>query len=408
VCGSDVAFVNVTLGGAPTSQTCGGYDKCQNFGPKCDKRPNLKIDAPLGPPSPVVKCLYDGTLNQIVTYRISGGTAPYQVTFACTGGGPIVTENRESTGLYNKTITQCIGNVTVTVKDSRVPTSCSISGTAVATACCFNDFKCKTLPNPGTIIACDASNASLVKKLTFLEVVDVNDEACLRSSQPFSFSSVDTYSKSDPKDVCPPGNTVTRTYTAVPKDATGNADNSKPPLKCNQTWIVLDNVAPDLKPPNNITAECGTTVEPGSPTAPDNCPGTVTITLTSDATVTPTCSSANGFVKSIRTRTWTAKDKCNNLAGPVTQTITIKDTLNPFFTGACAGPLADATIPCFGTAGAPDPGCTGSDVCGGATVAPSCCLDGGKLKRKWVLTDGCGRTAERTQNVVFGGPPCQP
>jgi hypothetical protein len=308
----------------------------------------------------------------------------------------------------------------------------------------------------------------------------VNAQAC--SQQPFSFDSVDTYNPTDER-VCPPaGNTVTRTYTAVPKDINGGADGSKT-KSCIQTWIVKDDVNPTLTVPGATTVECGDPIPLDSASVSDNC-ANPSLNLVSDTTQSGVCGSANGYVKYTRTRTWRATDSCGNTDGPKSQTITVKDTRAPSFTSppgpvtaectesppqtltatdacdpnpivrlessvksnvqctnnytltrtwsatdscsnvdtvsqvitvrdtqapvftSCVTNPGNALITCSDASVPAAPDCQGTDNCGTPIRSFQCCPSSGKLTRTWTLTDACGLSATRTQEVVFGGTTC--
>jgi hypothetical protein len=117
---------------------------------------------------------------------------------------------------------------------------------------------------------------------------------------------------------CPNNFTLTRTWTAT--DACGNKTTGTQVIKVNDTKPpVLEGV------PEDITVQCaGRVPDPATPTATDNCGPAPTITFTETRT-DGAC--PNHFTL---TRTWTAKDACNNTT-TATQTITVHDTKPPEF-----------------------------------------------------------------------------
>ena len=138
---------------------------------------------------------------------------------------------------------------------------------------------------------------------------------------------------------------ITRTWQA--KDACNNIST------CVQTISIQDNIPPGITCPANLVFRCNTNTNPaatGTATATDNCTPSNAIAITFSDVVTGTMP-CNGLV----TRTWQAKDACNNISTCV-QTISIQDNIPPTITcpanatvntnpGACfyTGPIPQAT-----------------------------------------------------------------
>jgi len=111
---------------------------------------------------------------------------------------------------------------------------------------------------------------------------------------------------------CP--QTIERTWTAT--DDCGNTS------VCTQLITIIDETAPVVTAPADVTVDCGDSTEPSSTgvaSAVDNCSGLEYSYV--DAPLTGTC-------PVILVRTWTATDACGNSASDV-QTISITDTTAP-------------------------------------------------------------------------------
>jgi hypothetical protein len=128
------------------------------------------------------------------------------------------------------------------------------------------------------------------------------------------------------------------------------------------------------------------------------------------ATATDTCSSTTvsyadsvtnlcGGTKII-TRTWTAKDSCNNSIS-CAQTITVVDTTAP----ALNSP-ASRTLSCPGDTRTNVTGvATATDVCSGVTISYSDVTNTGcgltkTVTRTWTATDQCGNFTNRLQIIT--------
>ena len=158
---------------------------------------------------------------------------------------------------------------------------------------------------------------------------------------------------------------------------------------------VVDDGAPVITCPANITIECSDSQDPdstGSATATDDCGGTSVITYDDD--VTPgRCADSYTIA-----RTWTATDDCGNSSSCV-QTITVQDTTDPQFVGPLPG---DATVECDAV---PDPAIlTATDNCDAdvevtfdQTRTDGSCPSNYTLTRTWTATDNCDNTAEHVQ-----------
>ncbi|MDT4953956.1 MAG: hypothetical protein QOJ02_2094 [Acidobacteriota bacterium] len=98
-----------------------------------------------------------------------------------------------------------------------------------------------------------------------------------------------------------------------------------------QTVTVTDNTPPTISVPANQTVNapansCSATVNPGTATANDNCPGVTVTGVRSDS------QPLNApYPVGVTTITWTAKDAANNTTAG-TQTITVKDATAPVIT----------------------------------------------------------------------------
>src|SRR5205085_10519805 len=114
-----------------------------------------------------------------------------------------------------------------------------------------------------------------------------------------------------------------------------------------------------------------------------------TVEDVSAATTAGTC--ANNYTSATR---WKAVDACGNTSGPVSQTITVRDTTAP----AIGGQGSDATIQCPLTPSFTSP--TASDACGTSTVvqdsdttAAGTCANNYSETRTWHAVDACGNTS---------------
>ena len=177
------------------------------------------------------------------------------------------------------------------------------------------------------------------------------------------------------------GNTITRTWKAT--DAAGNYSTAT------QTLTIVDNTAPTITDPRDVTVSCGTSTDPsvtGRATATDNC-STPTVSYT-DVT--------SGYTI---TRTWTAKDASNNSASSI-QVITIVDNTKPVI-----ATLSNVTVNCGAST---DPSATGtptaSDNCSGVTLGNTDVVSGNTITRTWKATDASGNYATSVQVITIGMP----
>ncbi|PKP17348.1 MAG: hypothetical protein CVU07_04345, partial [Bacteroidetes bacterium HGW-Bacteroidetes-23] len=181
---------------------------------------------------------------------------------------------------------------------------------------------------------------------------------------------------------------ITVTFTAT--DACGNAETTT------ATLTVQDNTNPVAPaPPADLFLTCGSEVPATiSLTATDNCTGEITVEGV-DSTVAGDC--PNSFVI---TRTWTFVDDCGN-ATPISQTITVNDTVAPTFVEELPG---DITVECDAVPAQIT--LTAIDNCGEATVVPSQSIESGEcagsyiITRTWVATDECGITTTHEQTIT--------
>ncbi len=188
--------------------------------------------------------------------------------------------------------------------------------------------------------------------------------------------------------------TIVRTWQS--KDLCGNIST------CVQTIVIRDNVAPVIVCPPNLKLQCYGNVNPpasGVATATDNCTATNAIVITSSDVVTGVLP-CNATI----TRTWQAKDACNNIA-TCTQTITIRDTIAP--TIVCPSNLnlqcnANTKPPATGTATATD-NCTPTNVImiSFTDVVTGSLPCNAIISRTWQAKDSCGNIATCVQRIII-------
>jgi outer membrane protein assembly factor BamB len=196
---------------------------------------------------------------------------------------------------------------------------------------------------------------------------------------------------------CPDDYVLTRTWTA-----TDRCNNAAGPVT--QVITVRDTTPPVLPPaPANATVECGAVPPAAQLAATDNCDPDPEILF--DETRTD----GNCEDNYVLTRTWTATDRCNNTAGPVTQTITVRDTQAPVLSGVPSDTAAECdSVP-------PAAQVTATDNCDSAplvlfdeTRTAGDCPDNYSLTRSWTGEDRCNNTAgpySQTVTVSDTTPP---
>jgi hypothetical protein len=197
---------------------------------------------------------------------------------------------------------------------------------------------------------------------------------------------------------CPVLRTINRTWTAA--DGCGN--NST----CLQVITVIDNSAPQISCPPNITIQCTSSTLPattGNPTGTDNCDLTLAFTF-SDVLAGGACPQRLTI-----TRTWFATDDCGNSSSCV-QVIMIDDSTPPVIT--CP---ANVTIQCSASTLPANTGTpTATDNCDAVAsltfsdvTVIGACPQARTITRTWVATDDCGNTSSCVQSifVIDNTPP---
>jgi PKD repeat protein len=186
--------------------------------------------------------------------------------------------------------------------------------------------------------------------------------------------------------------TLLRTYIAT--DVCGNT------ATCAQTITVVDNTAPVITCPVNVTVSCAGEVPAANVAAvvtSDNCAGAVTVTVAADVITGLTC--ANTYTI---TRIYTATDGCGN-AATCAQIITVDDNTPPTIT--CP---ANVTVSCASAVPAANVAAVvASDNCGGVTVTVAAdvvtslgCPNNFLVTRVYTATDACGNAATCTQTIL--------
>jgi hypothetical protein len=190
---------------------------------------------------------------------------------------------------------------------------------------------------------------------------------------------------------CPQNKTITRTWTTF--DECGNSNT------CVQVVTVIDNIAPTITCPANVTVQCTASTLPantGSPSSSDNCDVTPTITFT-DATVAGSCPQ-----KYTITRAWKSTDDCGNFS-TCNQTITVTDNVGP-----AVNCPANITILCSASTLPANTGsATATDNCSAPVVTytdvtvAGACPQSYTITRTWKGTDACGNFTNCNQTIFI-------
>ncbi len=184
---------------------------------------------------------------------------------------------------------------------------------------------------------------------------------------------------------------ITRTWTAT--DDCGNASS------CVQTVTVVDDEAPVITCPADVTVDCEddrSSASTGVATATDNCDGNVDI-VESDSVAAGSCPQ-----EEVITRTWTATDNCGN-ASSCDQVVAVVDDENPAIT--CPD---DVTVDCEDDRSSANTGvATATDNCDddvaiteSDSVAAGSCPQEEVITRTWTATDDCGNASSCDQIVT--------
>jgi len=316
-------------------------------------------------------------------------TCPANITILCSAS-TLPANTGTATGTDNCSASPVITYTDITAAGP-CPQSYTITRTWKATDACANSSTCNqtifiadnlaptiTCP-PDITILCTASTAP-----ANTGTATATDNCDL--SPTMTFTDVTTSGG------CPQAYTITRTWKS--QDHCGNF------ITCVQIIVVIDNLAPVLTCPANVTIECTVSTLPastGTGTAIDNCDATPTVTYT-DVTTAGDCPQSYSIV-----RTWTAVDDCNN-SSTCNQTIVVHDSTAPFID--CP---ASITVECTAStlpANTGNP--TSSDNCDATptvtytdvTVAGACPYEY-VITRTWKSQDDCGNSSTCSQVITI-------
>ena len=158
---------------------------------------------------------------------------------------------------------------------------------------------------------------------------------------------------------------------------------------------VIDDEAPTITCPGDVTVECDSLPAVGTASATDNCDADPVVTYDGEVRIDGTCEDTYTLE-----RTWTATDYCGNSAS-CTQTITVQDTTDPEITCPDDVTVECDSVPAVGTASATD-NCDADPAItyDGEVRIDGPCDDTYTLERTWTATDNCGNTDTCTQTIT--------
>ena len=310
--------------------------------------------------APVIASLPDiSTINCPAVPNFATATA----TDAC--GGTVTLTFADIT-----TLGTCAGNYSITrtwtAKDTCNNTSTAsqtinvqdVTAPVIATLPAISTINCPAVPNFATATATDACGGTVT--LTFADITTLG--------------------------TCAGNYSITRTWTA--KDTCNNTSTAS------QTINVQDVTAPVIATlPAISTINCPAVPNFATATATDACGGTVALTF-ADVTTPGTCAGNYSI-----TRTWTAKDTCNNTS-TASQTINVQDVTAPVIAPLpTISTINCPAVPNFATA-------TATDVCGGTVTltfadvtTPGTCAGNYSITRTWTAKDTCNNTSTASQTI---------
>ena len=304
-----------------------------------------------------------GTCGAVVTYVAPVGTDN------CSGATTTQTAGLASGATFP------VGTTTNTfeVTDAAgLKTSCSFTVTVVD-----NQFPTITCP---ANISVNNTTGTCGAVVTYVAPVGTDNCSGATTTQTAGLASGATF----------PVGMTTNTFEVT--DGTGNKTS------CSFTVTVIDNQAPTIACPTNITTaktsndgigNCTTTVTIGNPIVSDNCTAVGSLIVTNNA---PT-----SFPIGLTIVTWTVKDTANNTS-TCTQNVTVIDDEAPSI-NCPANVQVAASAGCTATVVLVTP--TTADNCSVASVindAPAA-FPLGNTTVTWTVTDGAGNTATCTQIV---------
>ncbi|OUL59888.1 choice-of-anchor L domain-containing protein, partial [Flavobacterium sp. AJR] len=308
-----------------------------------------------------VKC-FGASTGAITLNNATGGVAPYTYSWKKNGNAYATTQNLTglTVGSYEVTTTDangCKGVLTIAI--TQPTTALAVTLTSKTDVLCNNDAT-------GAI---DIAVAGGTGAYTYSWTKDGN---------PFAPTTQDL------------SNILSGVYIVTVTDANG----------CQQQLSVTINSGDTTKPivnplPAPSTINCPQVPAFTQATATDNS-GTVSSLTFVDVNTPGSCAGTYSI-----TRTWTAKDACNNTSLPVSQTINVVDTTAPTWTTA---PTAlNVTLQCSDAAGlttAQASAPVATDACStvtytkisGAFVAGTC-VNSGTYTNTWTAKDVCNNTS---------------
>ncbi len=330
-------------------------------------------------------------------------TCPADTTVNCDGD-----RTSANTGLATAT-DNCDNGVTLTESDAVASGSCPqeevITRTWTGTDACGNVSSCDqiitTVDNEAPVITCPgassvecipaASGANCFADLVGVIVsTDSSNTGSATATDNCDTPSV-SYTDSSTAGTCAQEMVITRSWTAA--DGCGNSSS------CEQVVTVVDNTAPSITCPADLTLAPGDSTSPndtGSATAADNCDPNPASTYSDSSTGTGVC-------PEIITRTWTATDVCGN-SDNCAQTIQIVDNVDPVI--SCPDDMAvecDISLAPENTGGsatATDDSDQSVDITHSDSTATGTCAQEGVITRTWTATDDCGNTSSCNQDIT--------
>ena len=382
-------------------------------------------------------CGNASSCDQIVTViddEAPAITCPDNITVNCVPGAGagencfsdfltnVLTVSPETTGTATAT-DNCDTDVDISFSDSTEAGTCPqekvITRTWTAVDDCNNSSECDQVI---TVVDDEAPSITCPSDITVECIADITQAGCLADL-------LDTASNTDPNvtgvatatdncdpnpvishssDIaagsCPQEKVITRTWTAT--DDCGNASN------CAQIVTVVDDTAPVMTCPDDITVNCEEDVILPTVTATDNCDNDVTIVFEA-STAAGTCPQ-----EEVITRTWTAEDDCGNSLS-CGQIVSVVDDEAPEITcpnditvectpdAGSAACLDDLLTSAFNTDPAVTSIATATDNCDNDidivfsdSIEAGSCPQEKTVTRTWSATDDCGNQSSCAQTIT--------